>query len=664
MKKIDELCIKTIRFLAVDAVTRAKSGHPGMPLGAAPMAYTLWSRHLRFNPANPNWFNRDRFILSAGHGSALLYSLLHLFGYDLPLEEIKRFRQWGSKTPGHPEYGDIPGVEATTGPLGQGIGMAVGMAIAEKFLAKTFNRNNLNIIDHNTYVIASDGDLMEGVSSEVCSLAGTLKLNKLIVLYDKNNISIEGDTGAVFTENVEQRYKAYDWNVIHIENGEDIDKIDEAIDKSKEQKEKPSLIIIRTHIGYGSPKQDTGEVHGSPLSKEEVIETKQNLGWPTEPDFLIPDEAFDHFGKSCGKGEKLEKRWSETIEKYKKKYPEEAGKLETFIQGKLPPDWDSALPEFKVEDGPIATRKASGKALNALARKLSNLIGGSADLAPSNNTNLEGYGDFSSESPASRNLHFGVREHAMGTIVNGMALHGGVIPFGATFLIFSDYMRPSLRLASLMKCNSKFIFTHDSIGLGEDGPTHQPVEHLMSLRAMPVMIVLRPADANETVAAWKIAIETKGPVSLALTRQNLPVLDSKKYNIKEGVKRGAYILEDPKEGNPEIILIGTGSEVHLALEAAISLNKEGKKVRVVSMPSFELFDKQASKYKNSILIPGIPKLAIEAGATLGWRDYVGENGDILGLNRFGASAPGETVFKELEFTAAEVIKKAKKLLKK
>jgi transketolase len=663
MNKIDDLCIKTIRFLSVDAVTKANSGHPGMPLGAAPMAYALWSRHLRFNPKNPNWFNRDRFVLSAGHSSALLYSLLHLFGYDLPLEEIKQFRQWGSKTPGHPEYGDTPGVEATTGPLGQGISMAVGMAIAEKFLAKTFNKENSDIINHYTYVMASDGDLMEGISAEACSLAGTLKLNKLIVLYDKNNISIEGDTDIAFTENVEQRYKAYGWNVINVKDGEDIDKIDEAIDEAKSEKDNPSIIIIRTHIGYGSPKQDTGAVHGSPLSEEEVRETKRNLGWPEEPHFLIPEEAKNHFAKYRDKGEKLEKEWNDLIEKHKKEYSEEAVNLDNSLLGELPLSWDSDIPEFQKEAGAVATRKASGKVLNAIAPKLPNLIGGSADLAPSNNTIMEGFGDFSSESPASRNLHFGVREHAMGAIVNGMALHGGVIPYGATFLIFSDYIKPALRLSALMKCKSKFVFTHDSIGLGEDGPTHQPVEHLMSLRAIPHMTVIRPSDANETAEAWKIAIESRGPVSLILTRQSLPILDLNKNNIKEGVRKGAYILEDSDE-KPEIILIGTGSEVHLALEAAQMLRKEGKKVRVVSMPSFELFEKQDSAYKNEVLIPEIPKLAIEAGVTLGWRKYVGDNGNILGLDRFGTSAPGKTAFKELGFSAENVTKKAKELLSK
>ncbi len=663
MEKIDDLCIKTIRFLSVDAVTKAKSGHPGMPLGAAPMVYTLWSRHLRFNPNNPNWFDRDRFILSGGHASALLYSLLHLFGYDLPLEEIKQFRQWGSKTPGHPEYGDTPGVEATTGPLGQGISMAVGMAIAEKFLAKTFNKKNLDIINHYTYVIASDGDLMEGVSSEASSLAGTLKLNKLIVFYDKNDISIEGDTAIAFTEDVEQRYKAYGWNAINVKDGEDIDEIDKAIDKAKREKDKPSIIIIRTHIGYGSPKQDTGAVHGSPLSEEEVMETKRNLGWPEESHFLIPEEAKNHFAKYKNRGKQLEKKWNDLIVKYKKEYSSESINLENSLQGKLPSSWDSDVPEFQEGDGAVATRKASGKVLNAIAPKLLNLIGGSADLAPSNNTIMEGFGDFSAESPESRNMHFGVREHSMGAIVNGMALHGGVIPYGATFLIFSDYMRPALRLAALMKCKSKFIFSHDSIGLGEDGPTHQPVEHLMSLRAIPNMTVIRPADANETAEAWKIAIESRDPVSLILTRQSLPILDLNKYKIKEGVKKGAYILEDSNE-KPEIILIGTGSEVHLALEAARTLKKEGKKVRVVSMPSFELFEKQDSRYKENILIPEIPKLAIEAGVTLGWHKYVGENGCVIGLDRFGASAPGKIAFKELGFSAENIIKKAKELLSK
>lgn len=664
MESIDELCINTIRFLAVDSVEKAKSGHPGMPLGAAPMAYVIWNRHLRHNPENPKWFNRDRFILSAGHGSALLYSLLHLYGYNLELDELKRFRQWGSKTPGHPEYGRTPGVEATTGPLGQGIGMAVGMALAEKYLSKFFNKEGFDIIEHYTYTIVSDGDLMEGISSEAASIAGTLKLGKLIVLYDDNHISIDGDTDISFTENVEKRFKSYDWQVFYINDGNDIETIDSVINRAKMEKDKPTLIIIRTHIGYGSPLQDNADVHGKPLGEKMLKKTKKNLGWPLGMDFYVPSEALNHFREAVPKGEKLEDDWKKLKENYSNKYPELASKLEMIINGEIPENWDSDIPTFKEEDGPLATRKASGKVMNNLSDNLINLIGGSADLSHSTNTILMGYGDFGFDNEFPRNIHFGVREHAMGAIVNGMALHGGLIPYGATFLVFSDYMRPALRLASLMNIKSIFIFTHDSVGLGEDGPTHQPVEQLMSLRIIPNITVIRPADANETAMAWKVIIERKGPVALVLSRQNLSILNMQKYNIFRGVSKGGYIMFYEEEPPPDIILIATGSEVHLALESEKSLREENIKVRIVSMPSIELFNEQSIEYRSKVLLPDIPKIIIEAGVPTGWYEYIKGEVDVVGLSRFGASAPGDEVFRNLGFNVSEVVKKAKELLKR
>jgi len=660
MKNIDWLCINTIRVLSLDQIQTAKSGHPGMPLGASPMAYVLWDKFLRHNPKNPGWFNRDRFILSAGHASAMLYSLLHLYGYDLPLEELKRFRQWGSKTPGHPEYGHTPGVEATTGPLGQGFGMGVGMAIAECFLANYFNRDGFNIVDHYTYAIVSDGDLMEGISYEAAAFAGRLKLGKLIYLYDDNHITIDGPTDITWTEDIELRFKAHGWHVITVPDGEDLDAIYGAIKAAQDEKEKPSLIRIRTHIGWHSPKQDNPAVHGAPLSDEETKATKRALGFPEDKMFYIPEEALEHFRQAVDRGRRLEQEWNEMFEKYKREYPELAEEFERFINGQLPEGWDKELPVYTDTSKKIATRSASGDTLNVLADRIPNIIGGSADLASSNKVVLKGKGDFYCDNPSGRNIHYGIREHAMGAAVNGMALHGGLIPFGATFFVFSDYMRASVRLAALMGIHSTFVYTHDSIGVGEDGPTHQPVEHLMSFRIMPDLIVIRPADANETVEAWKIAIREKKPVLLVLTRQNVPVLDPSKYPIKEGVEKGAYILEEDE--NPEIILIGTGSEVHLCLSAAQLLKEDGIKVRVVSMPSWELFFKQPEEYRKGILPSDLPKVAVEAGSSLGWKEIVGDRGVVVGMETFGASAPGDELMERFGFTPSNVAQKAKQLL--
>lgn len=675
MKKfddLDELCVNTLRFLAVDAVEQAQSGHPGLPLGAAPMAYVLWDRFLRHNPSNPSWINRDRFILSAGHGSALLYSLLHLYGYDLPLDELKRFRQWGSKTPGHPEYGLTAGVEATTGPLGQGFAMGVGMAMAETFLERCFNTLDFPVIEHFTYSIVSDGDLMEGISSEAASLAGTLRLNKLIYFYDDNHISIEGETDSVFTESVKLRFQAYGWNVLQVPDGNNLKEIEKAIRIAQAEITKPSLIIVRTHIGYGSPKQDTASAHGEPLGQKALLATKKNLRWPTEPTFYIPEKAQNNFHEAINKGAKAEAEWWSTLKEYKEAEPELAAQLDQVVRGELPKDWRSFFPSFQSDEGPMATREASGKVMNVLSKRLHAkgraphhfLIGGSADLAPSTKTILMGYGDFGFKKYCAHNIHYGVREHAMGAIANGMALHSRFIPYTGTFLIFSDYMRPAIRLAALMKTHVIFVFTHDSIGMGQDGPTHQPVEQLTTLRAIPGLTVIRPADANETSAAWSIAVERKSPVVLALTRQKLEILDPKRYPIKKGVPKGAYVLSDAEFGNPDLILIATGSEVHLALAAQKELKKKGVSVRVVSMPSWELFEAQSEKYKNKVLPQDVPKLALEAGISLGWCKYVGSRGDVIGLNRFGASAPGEVVYDKLGFNVRNVVKHALGLLKK
>lgn len=658
--RLDKLCINTLRTLAMDAVQKANSGHPGMPMGAAAMAYVLWTRFLKYNPANPRWPDRDRFILSAGHGCMLLYSLLHLTGYDMPLEELKNFRQWGSHTPGHPERDLARGVETTTGPLGQGFASGVGMAIAERFLAARFNRPGHKIVDHYTYAIVSDGDLMEGVASEAASLAGHLGLGKLIYLYDDNHITIEGSTDLAFTEDVGRRFEAYGWHVQKVTDGNDLQAISAALEAARAEKERPSLIMVRTHIAYGSPnKQDDSSAHGAPLGEEEVRLTKENLGWPVEPPFYIPEEALAHFRKAIERGSLWEEEWRARFASYAKEYPDLAAEWETFMKGELPEGWEEALPNFSPKDGPIATRVASGKVLNALAEKLPTLIGGSADLAPSNNTYLKGWGDFSVAEPGGRNLHFGVREHAMGAILSGMALHGGLIPYGGTFLVFSDYMRPAIRLGAMMGQRVIYVFTHDSIGLGEDGPTHQPIEHLASLRAIPNLTVIRPADANETAIAWRVALERKeGPTALALTRQNIPILDRAKYPPATELKRGAYILAD-SEGKPDIILIATGSEVHVALEARDKLAEKGIRARVVNMPSWELFERQPKEYRDKVLPPEVTaRLAIEAGVSQGWERYVGPAGDVVSVERFGASAPYKVLFEKYGFTAENVVTKA------
>ncbi len=660
--KIDELCINTIRFLAADAVEKARSGHPGMPMGDAPMAYVLWQKFLKHNPRNPRWFNRDRFVLSAGHGSMLLYSLLYLTGYPLSLKEIKNFRQWGSKTPGHPEYDPETGVETTTGPLGQGFGTGVGMAIAERYLREFFNRPGFPVVDFYVYGICSDGDLMEGISSEAASLAGHLKLGKIIYLYSDNKITIEGSTDLAFTEDVARRFRAYGWHVQKV-NGYDLKAIERAIREAKKVKDRPSLIIARTHIAYGAPtKQDTPEAHGAPLGEDEIKRAKELAGWPTNPRFYVPKKALEHMRRAVQKGKEAERKWRQMLKRYKKKYPELYERFLEFTEGVLPEGWDRDLPVFSPEDGPLATRSASGKVLNILADRLQNLIGGSADLAPSNNTYLKRYPDFGTKK-GGRNLHFGVREHAMGAALNGMALTGGVIPYGGTFLVFSDYMRPSIRLAAMMHQHVIYIFTHDSIGLGEDGPTHQPIEHLTSLRAIPNFTEIRPADANETREAWRMAITRRGgPVALILTRQKVPVIDRSRYASEEGIHRGGYILAD-SEDTPEVILIASGSEVHIGIEAYEALKKEGIRVRLVNMASFRVFDEQPEDYKRKVLPPEVKKrLAIEAGATLCWYKYVGPEGRVIGIDRFGASAPYKVLFEKFGFTPEAVINAVREIL--
>jgi transketolase len=665
---LDQLCVNTIRMLSVDAVQAANSGHPGAPMGLAPLAYVLWTRYLKHYPRNPKWPDRDRFVLSAGHASMLLYSLLHLTGYDLSLEEIKRFRQWESKTPGHPEYGHAPGVETTTGPLGQGFGNGVGMAIAERFLAQHFNRSDHTVVDHYTYVIASDGDMMEGVASESASLAGKLKLNKLICFYDDNHISIEGSTDLAFSEDVGRRFEAYGWHIVKVPGeGNDLDAISEAVHTARSEISRPTLIIIRTHIGYGSPnRQDTAKAHGEALGVEEVELTKKNLGWPLEPAFYIPGEVRSNFKKVVEKGRAQEKEWQKRWEAYAAKYPDLSKEWEGVMSRKLPSGWDKGIRELKPK-GPLATRQASGEVLNAVASSLPTLIGGSADLAPSTNTLLKKFDDFSAEKEfMGRNMHFGVREHGMGAILNGMAVHGGLMPYGATFLIFSDYMKPSIRLAALMNLPVIYVFTHDSIGLGEDGPTHQPIEQLAGLRAIPNLTVIRPADATETAVAWRLALDRReGPVALILTRQKLPVLDRSRYASSDLVEKGAYILAETSGKKPDVILIATGSEVHIGLEAAQKLEAEGFAVRIISMPSWELFEKQPADYRSAILPPDqTVRLSIEAASTMGWHRYIGSSGIVIGLDRFGASAPGQTVMSKLGFTADHIVNKAQTLLKK
>jgi transketolase len=677
--QVDQLSINTIRFLSVDAVQKADSGHPGLPLGAAPMAYVLWTRFLQHNPANPHWVNRDRFVLSAGHGSMLLYSLLYLTGYNLPLEQIKQFRQWGSLTPGHPERG-TPGVETTTGPLGQGFANGVGMAIAEGHLAARYNRTGHPIVNHYTYVLASDGDLMEGVAAEAASLAGHLKLGKLICLYDDNHVTLSAGTNITFTEDRAMRFAAYGWHTQTVEDGNDLAGIDRALRAAQTEKERPSLILVRTHLGYGSPhKQDTFEAHGSPLGENEVTLTKQALGWPVDPPFYVPDRALAHFRVAMELGKRAEEDWSERFSKYSNAFPDLAKEFQQRMAGELPQGWDSDIPTFQPDQKGLATRTASGKVLNALDRKLSLLVGGSADLDPSTRTALTAMGDFESPqdgagdqqgstgggwSYAGRNLHFGVREHAMGSIANGLAVHGGVIPFTATFLIFSDYMRPPIRLAALMEQGVIFVFTHDSIALGEDGSTHQPIEQLAALRAIPNLLVIRPCDANETAMAWHVAIESRNrPVALILTRQDVPTLDRTKFAAADGLLRGAYVLTEAPNGKPDIILIATGSEVSLIVAAGQKLAENKINVRVVSMPSWELFEAQPRSYRDSVFPPSLrARLAVEAGATQGWCKYVGDEGDVIGVDRFGASAPGKVMMREYGFTVDHVYERAMKLV--
>ena len=663
---LDELCINTLRFLAVDMVQKAKSGHPGLPLGSASMAYALWDRSLKFNPRDPHWPNRDRFVLSAGHGCALLYALLHVTGFDLPLAELERFRQWGSLTPGHPEYGKTPGVEATTGPLGQGLANAVGMAMAEVALAARFNRPGHAIVDHYTYVLASDGDLEEGISSEAGSDAGHLRLGKLIVLYANNHITIEGSTELAFTEDRAARFAAFGWHVQQIERSNDVDLIASALQAARDETGRPSLILVRTHIGFGSPhKQDTAAAHGEPLGVEEVRLTKEGLGWPEAPPFLIPQEALEHFRTAVDRGCSAQAEWEVRLAAFAEKYPDLAAEFERVMDRQLPPGWDADLPTFSTADGPMATRIASGKTIEILGSRLPEMMGGSADLAPSTFTNIAGAGNFEPENWAGRNMHFGIREHAMGAILNGMALHRGLIPFGATFLIFSDYMRPPMRLAAMNGLPVIYLFTHDSIAMGEDGPTHQPVEQLLGLRSIPGMVVIRPADANETVAAWRIAIARRdAPVTLVLTRQGLPVLDLSKYpGILGGVPLGGYVLADVAPGSPpDIILIATGSEVHLALDSRERLARDGVQARVVSLPSTEIFSAQSDEYRETVLPPGVPLLAIEAGVSLGWRSYVGPQIAVIGVDTFGASAPGSVVMEHYGFTVENVCKRAQMLI--
>jgi len=682
--------VNAIRVLAMDAVQQANSGHPGLPLGAAAIAYTLWMRHLRHNPSNPQWADRDRFILSAGHGSALLYAMLHLTGYDLPLDELKRFRQWGSRAAGHPEFGLTPGVETTTGPLGQGFANGVGMAMAERFLAGRFNQPGFSLIDHYTYALVGDGDLMEGVTAEAASLAGHLGLNKLIYLYDQNTISLAGSTDLSFTENVVARFTSYGWYVQQVRDGASVAEIDQALQRARRESKRPSLICVRTHIGYGSPnKQDTFAAHGSPLGAGEVKLTRERLGWDNAEPFAMPDDVREHFAQALVCGERMESAWNERLAQYRAAYPELAAELERVMRGEAPAEWEQLIPAFAASAGPMATRKASGETLNAVSGALWNLFGGSADLNPSTNTALAGRGDF--QPPAryeheagdsmppqgtvggawgwtGQNVHFGVREHAMGSVLNGMATHGGVIPFGATFLVFADYMRPPMRLAALMGLGVTYVFTHDSIAVGEDGPTHQPVEHLATLRAIPDMVVIRPADANETAEAWRVALRERGrPVALILSRQELPIFDrtAQALGAAEGVARGGYTLAEAPAGDgpADLTLIGTGSEVALCVAARDALAERGVRARVVSLPSWELFDEQPADYRASVLrAPDAPRLAVEAGIAQGWRAYLGERGATVSIDHFGASAPGSELLKRFGFTTENVVARALTLL--
>jgi transketolase len=656
--------IKTLRYLSVDGVQTANSGHPGLPMGTAAIAYTIWTRHLKINPANPSWFNRDRFILSGGHGSMLIYSLLHLTGFDLNLDELKHFRQWGSRTPGHPEYGLTPGVEVTTGPLGQGFANGVGMAIAEAHLAAEFNEPNLAVVDHYVYAIVTDGDLMEGVASEAASLAGTLKLGKLIYLYDDNHISIDGSTDLAFTEERALRFEAYGWHVQKVADGNDVDAIDAAIQIAKKDP-RPSLIVCRTHIGYSLPtKQDTAAAHGTPPGWKEIDASKEAQNWPVEPHFYIPADVLEHYRTVKKSGIAYEKDWQTRFVEYQKQFPEKAAELKRRIEGKLPANWDAVLPEFPADAKGMATRISSGKIINAMAKSLPEMMGGSADLTPSTKTWIDQSSAFSAENRLGANLHFGVREHGMGSILNGMAVHKGVIPFGATFLVFSDYVRPAIRVSAISDYPVVWVFTHDSIGLGEDGPTHQPVEHLAALRAIPNLVTIRPADANETREAWKAAVERKdGPTVLVLSRQDVATLDREKLASAKGLQKGAYVLADFGKGRPEIILMATGSEVQLILDAAAVLVEKGKNVRVVSFPSWELFEKQSQEYQDSVLLPTVKcRLVVEAGIQQGWEKWLGEKGVMIGMTSYGASAPAEILYEKFGFSVENIVSHAMQLL--
>ncbi len=662
---LEQQAIKTIRFLSADGVQTANSGHPGLPMGTASIAYTIWTKHLKHNPRNPGWVNRDRFVLSGGHGSMLLYSLLYLTGYDLPLEQLKNFRQLGSMTPGHPEVGVTPGVETTTGPLGQGFANGVGFGIAEANLAANYNKPNLEkLIDHYVYAIVTDGDLMEGVSSEAASLAGHLKLGKLIYLYDDNNISIDGSTDLAFTEDRGMRFKAYGWHVLHVDDGNDVEKIDQAIIEAKKDK-RPSLIICRTIIGFGLPTmENTADAHGKPPGESELAAAKENADWPVEPKFFVPDEVLEFYRAAIQNGEQYESDWNKILLKYQAEDQHKTSEFLRRMSGVLPENWQEGIPEFPADPKGMGSRVASGKVINALAKNLPELIGGSADLTPSNNTWINGATGFQADNPAGRYLYFGVREHAMGSILNGIALHKGFIPYGASFLVFTDYARPAIRLSALSHIPVKWIFTHDSIGVGEDGPTHQPVEHLASLRAMPGLIDLRPADANEVAVAWKVAIQsTHHPILMALSRQNLPTLDRQFFNSAEGLTRGAYVLKDYGVGKPDLIIIATGSEVALVVKTAEELKERGWNVRVVSMPSWFLFEQQDQAYKDCVLLPDVRKrIAVEAGSEFGWEKWVGDTGRIIGMNRYGESGKFEEIYPYLGFSVENIVKNALELL--
>lgn len=668
-QNVEQMAVNTIRMLAVDAIEKSKSGHPGMPMGAAPMAHVLWSKHMNHNPANPEWFNRDRFVLSAGHGSMLLYSLLHLFGYGLTVEDLKEFRQWGSKTPGHPEFGHTAGVDATTGPLGQGVAMAVGMAMAEAHLGATYNQEGFDIVNHYTYAICGDGDLMEGISSEAASLAGHLNLGKLIVLYDSNDISLDGELNLSFSENVKTRFESYGWQYLRVEDENDLNTISAALDMAKADLKRPTLIEVKTTIGFGSPnkggKGGHAGPHGSPLGADEAKLTKEALGWPQEPDFYVPEEVAAYYAEAKAAGQAKEAAWNALVKQYGEAYPELAKQFGQAVRGELPEGWDKDIPVFSASEKASATRASSGAALNAIAPNLPALIGGSADLESSTNTHLKGIENFTSKNYAGRNVYFGVREFAMAAATNGMMLHGGVRAYCGTFFVFSDYLRPAVRLAALMKVPSVYVLTHDSIAVGEDGPTHEPIEQLPALRIIPGMTVLRPADANETMEAWRFAASNKeGPVALVLTRQNLPVLENTGELARENVRRGAYVVSDAKNGKPQAQIIATGSEVSLAVEAQKKLAAEGIDVRVVSMPSWELFEKQPQEYKDSVILPEVKaRLAVEMAYPLGWERYVGDQGSILGISIFGASAPGPKVMQEYGFTPDNVAARVKALLK-